>query len=70
MHVTGYEVQGIFETFKDQGMICKAVVSKVSGYFKPKKVISYERLVFHTNKEIIDNYIVRLSFQVLFQCFV
>ena len=47
LHISGYEVQDIFETFEDQGTTYEHAVDKVSEYFKPKKNILYERHVFH-----------------------
>ena len=65
LHISGSEVQDIFETFEDQGTTYQHAVTKLSAYFKPKKNISYERHVFHkaqqNNEETIDNYIVRLT---------
>ena len=65
LHISGLEVQDIFETFEDQGTTYEEAVTKLSAYFEPKKNISYERHVFHKSKqsagETIDNYVVRLS---------
>ena len=65
LHISGSEVQDIFETFEDQGTTYQHALTKLSAYFKPKKNISYERHVFHkaqqNNEETIDNYIVRLT---------
>ena len=65
LHISGYKVQVIFETFEDQGTTYEYAVAKLSEYFKPKKIISYERHVFHKSKqnadETVDNYTVRLS---------
>ncbi|MCG8113721.1 MAG: RNase H-like domain-containing protein, partial [Candidatus Thiodiazotropha taylori] len=65
LHISGYEVQDIFETFEDQGISYDDAVEKLSAYFEPKKNVAYERHLFHKAKqsadETIDNYIVRLS---------
>ena len=65
LHISGSEVQDIFETFEDQGTTYEEAVTKLSAYSEPKKNISYERHVFHKSKqsagETIDNYVVRLS---------
>ena len=36
LHISGYEVQDIFETFEDQGTTYEQAVDKLSEYFKPK----------------------------------
>ena len=50
---------------KTREQLTNTLSKKLSEYFKPKKNISYERLVFHKSKqnanETILNYIVRLS---------
>ena len=65
LHISGSEVQDIFETFKDQGTTYNDAVTKLSAYFEPRKNISYKRQVFHKSKQsadkTIDNYVVRLS---------
>ena len=65
LHISGSEVQDIFETFEDQGKTYDDAVTKLSAYFEPKKNISYERHVLHKSKqsadETIDNNIVMLS---------
>ena len=43
LHLSGSEVQDIFETFEDQGMTYDEAVTKLSAYFEPLKNISYER---------------------------
>ena len=54
LHISGYEVQDIFQTFEDQGTTYEHNVDKLSEYFKPKKNISYERYVFHKSKQNAD----------------
>ncbi|MES9903104.1 MAG: hypothetical protein ABW168_10515 [Sedimenticola sp.] len=65
LHIAGPEIQDVFETFDDQGSTFTDAAAQLSTYFAPKKTISYERHVFHQEKqhdeETIDNYIVRLS---------
>jgi hypothetical protein len=65
LHVSGNEVQDIYETLPEYGMTYDDVVEMLSNYFKPEKNISYERHLFRKTKqgetETIDNFIVRLS---------
>ena len=65
LHVSGNEVQDIYETLHERGTRYDDVVETLSNYFKPKKNISYERHLFRKTKqgetETIGNFIVRLS---------
>jgi hypothetical protein len=65
LHVSGNEVQDIYETLPEYSMSYDDVVETLSNYFKPEKNISYERHLFRKTKqgetETIDNFIVRLS---------
>ncbi len=65
LHISGPELQDVFETFDDTGRTFDEAVAKLTTYFEHKKNIAYERHVFHKENqqdgETIDNYIVRLS---------
>jgi hypothetical protein len=65
LHVSGNEVQDIYETLPEHGTRYDDVVETLSNYFKRNKNISYERYLFRKTKqgetEITDNFIVRLS---------
>ena len=65
LHVSGEEVQDIFETLEDTGTRYEHATEALSEYFKPRKHISYERHVIRHAKqnegETIYNFIVRLS---------
>ena len=65
LHVSGSDVQDIFETLADQGTTYADAVTNLSAYFKPKQNIAFERHVFQkstqSSDETVDNFIVRLS---------
>ena len=65
LHVSGEEVQDLFETLTDTGTTYAHAIDKLNEYFSPKKNIAFERHVFRQSKqeedETVDNFIVRLS---------
>ena len=65
LHVSGSDVQDIFETLADQETTYADAVTNLSAYFKPKQNIAFEWHVFHkstqSSDETVDNFIVRLS---------
>jgi hypothetical protein len=62
LHVSGNEVQDIYETLPEHSTRYDDVLETLSSYFKPKKNISYERHLFRKTKEgeteTIDNFFV------------
>ena len=65
LHVSGEEVQNLFETLTDTGTTYAQSIDKLNEYFAPKKNVAFERHVFRQSKqeedETVDNFIVRLS---------
>ncbi|MES9882797.1 MAG: RNase H-like domain-containing protein [Sedimenticola sp.] len=65
LHVSGQQVQDIFETLPDTGTTYDHAVLHLTNYFKPRKNVAYDRHVFRKAKqedvETIDNFVVRLS---------
>ena len=45
LHVSGEEVQGLFETLTDTGTTYAHAIDKLNAYFAPKKNIAFERHV-------------------------
>ena len=62
LHVSGEEVQDLFETLTDSGTTYVQAIAKLNDYFAPKKNIAFERHVFRQSKqeedETVDNFIV------------
>ena len=65
LHVSGEEIQDLFETLEDTGNTFAEALGALNTYFEPKKNIAFERHVFRQAKqqddETVDNFIVRLS---------
>ena len=65
LHISGYEVQDIFETLPDPGTKYDQAINALNNYFEPKKHIQFERHMFRKSKqetsETIDDFIVRIS---------
>lgn len=65
LHVSGTEVQDVFESLGDTGTTFDAAVQKLTDYFRPKKNVAFERHLFRQARqehgETMDNFIVRLS---------
>ena len=65
LHVSGEEVQDLFETLTDTGTAYAHAIDKLNEYFAPKKNIAFERHVIRQSKQeeddSVDNFIVRLS---------
>ena len=65
LHVSGEEVQDLFETLTNTVTTYAHAIDKLNEYFAPKKNIAFERHVFRQSKqeedETVDNFIVRLS---------
>ncbi len=65
LHLSGEEIQDIFETFTDVGNTYKDTVTKLTEYFNPKKNVAYERHIFRQAvqkmDETVDNYVIRLK---------
>lgn len=64
LHLAGKEVGEIYKTLSNSGDNFQNVITKLNGYFQPKKNLSYERYGFNQTKQEIheDNitYITRL----------
>lgn len=65
LHVSGTEVQDVFESLGDTGTTFDAAVQKLTDYFRPKKNVAFERHLFRQARqehgETMDNFIGRLS---------
>ena len=65
LHVSGEEVQDLFETLTDTGTTYAQAIDKLNEYYAPKKNNAFQRHVFRRSNleegETVDNFIVRLS---------
>ncbi|XP_053389570.1 uncharacterized protein LOC128552552 [Mercenaria mercenaria] len=65
LHVSGEQIQDIFETLPETGTSYNDAVTSLNQYFAPKKNVACERHIFRQagqeQNETIDNFVVRLS---------
>lgn len=61
LHISGQEIQDVFETLTDTGTTLQEAADKITAYFLPKKNISFEHHVFSKTiqqpQETVDQYI-------------
>ena len=64
LHVTGRYVKEIYRTLKDDADSMENIITKLDGYFKPRKNLTYERYQFkkavQKESEDLNSYITRL----------
>ena len=51
LHVSGEEVQDLFETLTDTGTTYAQAIDKLNVYFAPKKNIVFERHMFRQSQQ-------------------